>query len=929
MAVPPRDLALHLDSRQLLRRMKGPVANNLLAQQEAVLATVAKRRPEHTKTSQEDARDFLSQCAQVAAESRDVLASTSARVPSNVLLQVPLLIGQSDYARRELGPGPNQYAGEIELLARYATAPVAVSGSPADVGSALACLRAARQLNLLSTFSDMASVEERDSVAGAFAASGIFTRGRFYGAYDRVVLKRLHAALSGIGLAPPDPELLYAMSRAWIAGCSDVYRMLHHAADASRELRTFLERCDLFESASLLTDSPRLLDIMAKLSDRLWMEEHHLIRGFKGADRREASRWLDSLCFDLPSDNRADADPGVALPFARHRGRLLLIGPHRLNTDATDLVGRLWSARYKEKYYRQRGKVVEHIAYEVLSSIPGARGIQNAEYQSADGQVQGECDGLVEIEGAVFVIEAKGGFISSAARRGSIEAARSDIQDNVSEAFYQAGRLASVLRRDGAVRLRAGGGTLELRMQAVKKLYVIIPTADDMAAIATNVRGLCERGYLPDGAAPAIVAAQDMLKLQDFLQHPVELVAYFKLREEALNTSPRMMLIDENELLGGFISGVDFVAHVETLSDRESYGAIAPDVVLQRHVDVWLDARYESGSAVPPPQRHGTSSWRQILRLARSDFWAAVEATAASQDAANFALSEDLPASARIIRTPEVSVVLAQGLVRRGKQARDPDVRRLRQRSWQCWTVACLRDGSRRLLDVVRRPRCVAPEIRTPLGGLGTNFDEWYTRFEGRRRRPPDPAVVRVLEDIGVSRDLASGLARRGLGSLVAECAGSGCNPAKAAALCLGDLASPLRTVDWTSNLALAVETIALLVSRRVAGAAAAAAFECAFTHGAAPEECVRRFEVARDPVPDVNGAIAEVFASHPNEVLRAAAGDARAARYLAGQASRLLGEGRPRFEELIELVDGHAASWALDHDGTGSAVISPGAGAS
>ena len=62
-----------------------------------------------------------------------------------------------------------------------------------------------------------------------------------------------------------------------------------------------------------------------------------------------------------------------------------------------------------------------------------------------------EGDGVVVWERTVFLVEAKGGFISLAAKRGDLEAAVADIKASAGEAYYQAARLLLLLEEEGRV----------------------------------------------------------------------------------------------------------------------------------------------------------------------------------------------------------------------------------------------------------------------------------------------------------------------------------------------------------------------------------------------------------------------------------------------------------------------------------------------
>lgn len=901
MTVPDRELGLHRDTVHVLGEFEGPSAANLMAHTKAMIESGARRLPEREPTSPELDASFREQCETMISAHRVQINEILSCTPSAVVLQVPILLGQSNYVRRELSPGPNLYASEIELLASGMPVQDRKKTTRAQVRGALEALRLAREINIASSV--IPGNESDRVIERAFAASGIFTRGRFYGAYDKEFLRRLHGALASVGLQPLDPTRLQSITQTVMQDWLPVYGDLHRSSRKDPLLRNLLSNGSLLQFVPKMLDAPDTLDTIANLSDRLWLKKAVFMEGFVSSEREEMEGWIDELSFDLASVVGDGDRPAIDRPVASADDELLVIAPHRINTDATELLDRLWGSAYGEKYYRQRGALVEDIAFEVLSEFPESASIKGGSYEARDLSVAGECDGVVKVRDTLFIIEAKGGYISPAARSGSVEAARSDIQSTVSEAYFQAARLAKLLFSERSVRLTAKKESLLLRAEEIQRVHVVIPTADDMGAIATSPQMLVKAGYLPTGAAPAVLAAQDLLKIRDLLPNVLDRLAYFRFREESLGTTPVLLLRDESEILGGYIAGVDFVSHVEELGDVGEFGAVQPDIVLQRHVDSWLDQKYENHSTALPPRRHDEWISARIADLASRDLRAGIMATLASRSAAQTALTAPATLAPSVTSIGGFSVISSPGLVRRGALSRNPEVRKARRRSWQIWTVVHRRNSLASLTSVMRAPRSLWVEPEFQQFGRPSPVAEWFESYAARRRTPVDAAQVRSLEELGIPRDAATGLVRRGIHGVVNRACVLGAMPSKVAARCLDELSDVLAILDWKADLERVAIAIVAIANSSVSRDDSASAFRRIVVEGVSPETVIQELEVSQEDSLGVVDAFSMACSDHPEAEARARAGDQGAVRFLAGQTAKRMRPAREPFETVAERV--------------------------
>ncbi|WP_164745259.1 GatB/YqeY domain-containing protein [Georgenia faecalis] len=928
MPIPPRELALHVDAIEVFSGLTGAVARNSILQSKAMLAEGYRRTADAERVTEEDRDEYRRQCSLAIREAAEDLANAASRVPANALFQVPLMLGQADYRNHELGPTPNLYASEIERISKYAVAAPRHPISDKDVADTLRVMAIARKLNVLE--SARLPYPAEGGIEEAFTVGGIFRRGRFYGPYDQEVMDRVHERLLAAGASPSDPRALMWLCQAFMSRWDPIVAAFFERAARCSVLIDFLSVGDLLETGQRLVGSGVALTLIARYSGLLWRPVGDLLDGMPRASRTSSYEQLTPLIAELPmAPGVSGATLRVAIdaPIVRYEDKVLLAAPHRLSGDATDLLGRTWAQAYGELYYKIRGAVVEEVAFEVLMSIKGARGIKGGVYTSVDGSVEGECDGVVLVGDILFVVEAKGGFISAAARSGSSEAARGDIRTTVSEAYFQAARLISSLKDHGHVTLRGRSDSLTIHFNRLQRIHVIIPTADEMSAIATDVYRLGEADYLPAGATPMIIGAQDLLLVNDAIREPHAKLAYFEFREETLRARPRVMVADEMEFLGAFVSGIDFVAHIERLHDRHAYAAVMPDMVLQRHVDAWLHEKFEKGRDLPPPRRHRSPVETMIASLARTQQVGAIDAYLASRDAGAFAM-DAARGRKEIVVNGEICVAAFDRGVDRRALLKNASYRRAKRTSWQLWTMSTSRDGRISLNTVLRRPTCAVSDFPYASCASEKAFTKWVDNYRSRRRSPPDAAHVRALEDLGVPRSLAGGVTRRGLGAFVYQLIAKGVQPTRAAAFCVGPASLELMRSSHEASAVAAVSDAMVRVLDSVqngllSNKEAEDALRLILSEGTSVEDAIAAVALDGQPPTDNRTVIIEQFLrDNPRELERIRAGDIRAVRYAAGQIVRSLSRPKPEFravQEEVAQIAGRTAAHAArgaDHHG-------------
>jgi hypothetical protein len=168
--------------------------------------------------------------------------------------------------------------------------------------------------------------------------------------------------------------------------------------------------------------------------------------------------------------------------------RLKVVLEHAIAQDSE-----LWN-----RYESHRAKYLENHAVELISSLSKyAKGWTNLEYSFDDGKGARNCelDGLVLVDHCIFLIEAKAGRMSAAARRGS-RSAIDQLERLVDDAQEQSARALRFIRSTDESCFRTAQGEIRLRRKDISRVYLISATLDSLSAFVTNKVWLTRAGIV-------------------------------------------------------------------------------------------------------------------------------------------------------------------------------------------------------------------------------------------------------------------------------------------------------------------------------------------------------------------------------------------------------------------------------------------------
>jgi hypothetical protein len=182
----------------------------------------------------------------------------------------------------------------------------------------------------------------------------------------------------------------------------------------------------------------------------------------------------------------------------------------------------------RDRYTRARSRYLENRATALIAATsPHARAWQSLHYRfdAGAGEREYELDGLVLVDDVAFLIEAKAGSMSPAARRGAPSVVE-DLRSLVADAHQQASRASRFVgSRDEAV-FTAGGERVVVHGPTISQLFLVSSTLETLSAFVTRVATIEQAGVLPPGARPWSVCEFDLAVICDLVGGVGELVHY-------------------------------------------------------------------------------------------------------------------------------------------------------------------------------------------------------------------------------------------------------------------------------------------------------------------------------------------------------------------------------------------------------------------
>jgi len=226
-----------------------------------------------------------------------------------------------------------------------------------------------------------------------------------------------------------------------------------------------------------------------------------------------------------------------------------------------------------------------------------------------DGVVEYENDILIRFDSTFIVIEAKGGRVFPAARRGAEGSLQSDVDELLTESSLQAQRFADhLLRQEAPIALKTRRGVVnEIDSTGALRALPLSVTLDTLAALSASTRLLEDGGFVPDGVRLNMsMSVADLETVLDLLRSPLERIFYFRRRADLERRAE--FVGDETDLLALYTDTGFDLGKFEADGDRILMAGLSKDI------DRYFMSRLR-GVVETKPEREMTPFFRDLISI--------------------------------------------------------------------------------------------------------------------------------------------------------------------------------------------------------------------------------------------------------------------------------------------------------------------------
>jgi len=209
------------------------------------------------------------------------------------------------------------------------------------------------------------------------------------------------------------------------------------------------------------------------------------------------------------------------------------------------------------KYNQQRADYLEDKSTEYLSrSLKYAKAYRRLKYRVTNEngeEIEAELDGLLTLDNAIFLLEAKSGSISLSTRRGAPKRLMKELRELVEEAYSQARRAKNYIAQTEKPTFKLENGDLvELEKERYDQIFLVTVSLENLDVFVTNVYQLLDLGFLNHNDFPWAVSLTDLRVISEIMELSCELVHYIK-RRIHLNELGWVQAHDELDWLGHYL----------------------------------------------------------------------------------------------------------------------------------------------------------------------------------------------------------------------------------------------------------------------------------------------------------------------------------------------------------------------------------------
>lgn len=187
-----------------------------------------------------------------------------------------------------------------------------------------------------------------------------------------------------------------------------------------------------------------------------------------------------------------------------------------------------------ETYQHSRGELLVAETKALFKHmLPRSKVYTEMEYfiPQEEANLRYECDLIVIFDRYIFLIEAKAGNFSEAAKRGKSRDLRADLQDLIGDPYDQLLRTRNfIFSNDVAHFMGKDKPSIQIRHAHYKAALLISITLDDLSAYTTRLHELSESGLLVGPYMPWAVSFFSLRAISELLEFPSQLIDYLQRR---------------------------------------------------------------------------------------------------------------------------------------------------------------------------------------------------------------------------------------------------------------------------------------------------------------------------------------------------------------------------------------------------------------
>jgi hypothetical protein len=209
------------------------------------------------------------------------------------------------------------------------------------------------------------------------------------------------------------------------------------------------------------------------------------------------------------------------------------------------------------RYDQHKGKWFEHQALGQLTELLTPDQAYRAVDEMAEpGRTNPEHDGLLRVERVAFAVEAKGGGVAPAARRGNADSQDKVFRRLVHEGIAQADGIITALQTNVPVTGidLATEQRVPIDLGKIERWIPLVVTLEDMSGAVAAYRALFS-GRDRDKPHPIVLTLDDLVWISNELALPAQFVHYLIVRERIARSSARLVMHDEVEWFGLYYAG--------------------------------------------------------------------------------------------------------------------------------------------------------------------------------------------------------------------------------------------------------------------------------------------------------------------------------------------------------------------------------------